>query len=52
MKTLDSNIETNKRDIFIENKSDRIQRIDQYNGAYDPLHYVLPFIKGKFEFLF
>ena len=43
----DSNIENCNRDIIFENKSDRIQRIDQYNGAYDPLHYVLPFMKGK-----
>jgi hypothetical protein len=44
---LDSNTGNCNRDIIIEHKTGEIRRISQYNGAYDPLHYVLPFLNGK-----
>jgi hypothetical protein len=43
----EDSIDTNKRDIIIETKNNKLKRISQYNSSYDPLHYVLPFMKGE-----
>lgn len=36
-----------KQDIVIETKQGKLQHIDQFNSKADPLHFVLPFIKGE-----
>ena len=43
---LDTNCTSHKLDIIIE-KYGKIKHINQYNQHYDPMHYVLPFIRGE-----
>jgi hypothetical protein len=38
------------RDVVLRGRDERPSRISQLNGKYDPLHYVLLFLKGDLGF--